>query len=165
MTFGKNMKIRITLGLLLCSGIATAADSDDMEARIRDLELKVRILQEHRLDREAEKAADARRLQTLEFATIHRGGDQLVLLLGAVKHVGLFPYRPGLRVGQLITAAGSFEDGASPRVRVTRANANGEQKQIAASFSGLSFSPKERDESLELAPGDIVFVPEKILSP
>jgi polysaccharide biosynthesis/export protein len=89
-----------------------------------------------------------------------------ISIQGAVKNPGSFllPNEGTLSVVELVTKAGGFTDiGKGSDVRITHANGGKvDHVDVQGIITGKS-SVKPDDESLMLAPGDIVYVPEKII--
>jgi polysaccharide export outer membrane protein len=89
-----------------------------------------------------------------------------VSIQGAVKNPGRFelPAESTMSVVELVTKAGGFTDiGKGSDVRITHANGgNVQHVDVQGIITGKS-PVKADDESLILQPGDIVYVPEKII--
>ena len=93
-----------------------------------------------------------------------------VSIQGEVQHPGRYPVPVETIVTllDLVTRAGGFTDVAKgTEVKVTRFGADGKVKQVMvidveSIIKGRKAS-KDEDKSLELEPGDIVFVPQRII--
>jgi polysaccharide export outer membrane protein len=93
-----------------------------------------------------------------------------VSISGAVKNPGRYelPNEATMSVVELVTKAGGFTDiGKGSAVRITRVGgASGEKSVQTVDVQGIitgKSSVKPDDDSLLLQPGDIVYVPEKII--
>jgi polysaccharide export outer membrane protein len=100
------------------------------------------------------------------IVTIEEYTPRMVAIQGAVKNAGRFelPTESTLSVVELVTKAGGFTDiGKGSDVRITRANGKTVQHvDVEGIIKGTS-KTKPDDDSLLLQPGDIVFVPEKLI--
>jgi polysaccharide export outer membrane protein len=98
--------------------------------------------------------------------TVEEYAPRSVSISGSVKAPGRFDLPPesSMSVVELVTKAGGFTDvGKGSDVRITHANGGKtDHVDVQGIITGKS-SIKSDDESLILQPGDIVYVPEKII--
>ena len=99
--------------------------------------------------------------------SVEEYAQRTVSIQGAVKNPGRFelPTESTLSVVELVTKAGGFTDiGKGSDVRITHASGKKEVQHVDVQgiITGKS-NIKPDDESLLLQPGDIVYVPEKLI--
>ncbi len=88
--------------------------------------------------------------------------SQAVVVTGAVKQMGAFPYRKGYTALNAIIDAGGFTKFASPnRSKIVRGK--GENEKVIKVELGDVVNHGKKEKDIVLKPGDIVVVPESII--
>jgi polysaccharide biosynthesis/export protein len=82
-----------------------------------------------------------------------------VKVLGQVREQKAIPYREGLRVSDLILAAGGLSEYAAPNRSHISRDADGKEVKIAVKLGDL-LNKSKRSQDFELKPGDVLFVPQ-----
>ncbi len=83
-----------------------------------------------------------------------------IFVLGEVARPGTFPYSDGMNVVEAITLAGGFRNTANENYVVVTRREGGKETRIPVPVGKIS---EEGAPNLELRPGDIVFVPDRLL--
>lgn len=82
-----------------------------------------------------------------------------ISVVGAVANPGAFPLEPGMTVVQAISMAGGFSSLADRDGTVVTRRANGETVRYRVPVAKVT---KGQAEDIEVAAGDIIFVPERL---
>lgn len=150
------MKSKLLLLVFLTLGISTvdsAVDQIKAEQLERMLNDSMRLAPNETFD-----AYRARRRRVILAHDVAMKNESLGRVMGAVKHPAYFEIKKGLKVGDVILAAGGFTKESSHwRVMITRIDEKGEKKSIEISFSAQIPSQNEIDHSPEILPGDMIF--------
>jgi hypothetical protein len=157
------MKMRFIPIFLSLVCVAYGAQKTDLEARVRELESKVNLLDAMRIQQGKEIDTRDRRIKELELLLVEGPPEKPVMLSGPVRRTGIFRYEKGMTLGRLIEKAGGFTaDSHLFMVKIARRAAKHEKHTIEFQFAGYYPTSSEIAASPELLPGDIVYAPERI---
>jgi polysaccharide export outer membrane protein len=91
-----------------------------------------------------------------------RSSSSQVKVMGQVKTQLPIPYREGLRVSDVVLAAGGLTEFAAPNKAMIKRTVDGKETTIRVRLGDL-FDKGKTKEDIELKPGDVLIVPESWL--